>query len=335
MVLSREFGDSSTNQGHKGHEFLRRIRELVAIAQKTRARLANLESNPIDPEFTSQSDPHFQLLNPPQENTDRIALVTELVRSVDSLPPDSSEARAGLMIRAILDSILQNWQFLDTDELTPEMEAITIDSYERNAAYYAFEYEMNAVMVERTREDYLSIFMNQIKELVHKDGGNVFVIGSGNGRDVVQLIMEGFNVHANDVAESMLESTQAWGDGKVVTYPGDIRKINPFGKNNLHGVIAESAPEHMNKREVVELTDKVGNWLRRGGIFLLRVRRSEEGKVFEVQDGVGRRFFTTWTQTDIDWLTHEFADVFDVIDQWPVPHKEDRPEFYTVLLRKK
>ena len=245
----------------------------------------------------------------------------------EALDPDSELYQLGIFVRGALATLDTEINFFETEELTEAMIQVTQESYERNADFYAMRHEINPEAIQRIMDDYLKNFIRQIRP-----GGNIAVLGSGYGRDATQIALQGFTVNAVDSSVRMAQATQATGNGMVNTTCIDMRKINFWIGNNYDGILVDSALEHLNKDEVYTMMDKFFHWLRPDGTLLVRLKLTDTGKIYEIKDGVGTRYFTSWTLEEIEKLLLRFHDKFRILEKKVVEHMDPtRPPFYSIM----
>lgn len=251
----------------------------------------------------------------------------ELIEAVNNLlaNPETSFLIHGLLSDEMAK---EDIVFLNSPILTPEMLKTTKKSYTSHGDYYGAKYELPSNMVKRTWESYLKYFTATLVK-----GDSVGVFGCGNGRDVMQLASHGLQVTAMDNSDSMLNAMRAWGNGAINVQKVDVTKATKiFQGDNFNGILAESVLEHVNKRDVKNLVLKdFPMMLKYQGKLLFRLRLHSSGNVMKSNDGVGIRYFSTWSQNEVEELVEEMTYTYKGVNTWVSSHKhQNRPPFFTI-----
>lgn len=218
------------------------------------------------------------------------------------------------------------WRYTNVTDLTEEQIKKTIASYDNGAKAYAEEWEWSNTAQNRTRKDYLFPFIENTKI-----DDAVLVVGSGTGRDINILHSRRYQCIGIDRSLGMLKEAIRRG----VNCPlinDDILSFHAVS-GSLDGILCESVLEHVRKSHFQDVLDRFFDWLRFSGILLLRVRLGE-GNVFESLDRVGVRYFTSYTQREIDKIA-KMNKVVRVLKTSVDPHIDPtRPPFYSILIKK-
>jgi ubiquinone/menaquinone biosynthesis C-methylase UbiE len=219
-----------------------------------------------------------------------------------------------------------NWRYIDFSDLATSHIEITRLSYDSHSAEYAEKWEWNDEIKKRTKNDYLDLFMKSVCP-----GGIVLVVGCGTGRDLKILGNNNFRYLGIDSSQGMLKEAveKRKVDGPVLC--NRLEEIN-LADSSFDGVLIDSALEHIRKADMEQVLDKLYKSLKKRGICLLRFRLGS-GKVFVVDDNVGRRYFTSYTREETDFLVK--SNGYKVCEAFVSNHLEDsRPGFLTFVLRK-
>ncbi len=218
------------------------------------------------------------------------------------------------------------WCYLDAQLSEAQMEE-TIESYDLYASNYSRTYEFDDEMIQRTKFDYLHPFISQLKI-----GDTVLVMGSGSGRDILELSQRGMSCIGIDASKSMINLSVHNGVRSPLLI-SDIRSIE-LPAVSYDGILSDSAFEHISKSDFEILLNKIIAALRIDGILLFRLRLGS-GKVFKVKDEVGARYFQSYTKDEVDLLLSKYKEI-DVIEKKVVKHKViDRPGFYSLIIKKR
>lgn len=218
------------------------------------------------------------------------------------------------------------WSYLDGRLSEAQMKR-TIEAYDLYASNYSQSYEFDDEMIQRTKSDYLHPFVSQLKI-----GDTVLVIGSGSGRDILELSQRGMLCCGIDASKSMINLSVHNGVRAPLVI-SDIRSLD-LPEVSYDGILSDSAFEHVPKSDFEALLTKIIMALRVDGILLFRLRIGS-GRVFKVEDEVGTRYFQSYTAGEVDSLLMKYQEI-DVIEKKVVKHKIlDRPGFYSLTLKKR
>lgn len=219
-----------------------------------------------------------------------------------------------------------NWKYLKGD-LTESMILSTINAYDTHVIEYAEGFEWDPDMQTRTSHDYLHDFVSYLKT-----GDHVFVAGSGTGRDALELDSRGFKVACVDGSIEMLDVAVQHGI-RIPMWCQDIVDVK-LPLSSYDGVLAESVLQHVSKKKLSSLLQRMISWLRVDGIMYARLRIGT-GQIFEVEDLVGTRYFCTYTVDEIKEIIASLEGVELVEAVKLVMHKvEGRPGFGSFVVRK-
>jgi hypothetical protein len=204
---------------------------------------------------------------------------------------------------------------LDFKDLTSAQLDITAQNYSSFWMYYAARYEFSKEMITRTWQDYLAFFVDLLP-LKKNDITKVLVAGVGSGRDAVRLGSIGYCVDILDYSEDFLNNAYQLlesivgleNTGKKILSP--LSTFSPAPGEFYDGILVESALQHLNHTEVIDFLLKCLNWLRplsgqeptHQRVLSFRVKKSETGCVYKSVSGVGERYFTTWTEVELQDL---------------------------------
>jgi len=287
----------------------------------------------------------------PLPTPDQIKIFNRLIEAA-RLFPETELGRLGLLAISLMADADRQVKYLDVSKLDAEMIRITEQSYQTNAAYYGMRYELSAEMVQTTYEDYLKEFLDRLGPL--NGERRILIPGSGMGRDAIIISGQGYRVEVIDSSKAMTDSTRALLTGRdIIVFNADIRQLQrdvfPHFDRSYKGILAESMFEHLNKDDVRSLVKDFWKLLVKEGVLLFRLKLSNSGKAYKVIDGIGERYFTSWTLAEIDELKNEMREtgyeVLEVaeplaqhIDSIHEAGKEgvvSKPPFYTIMAKKK
>lgn len=222
--------------------------------------------------------------------------------------------------------ITTHWEYLSEDDLTDVMVESTRSSYDSYAENYSQEYEYDWEMIQRTKHDYLHGFISNLKI-----ADTVLVVGIGTGRDIIELSQRGLICLGIDSSPEMVKEAVKNGLRAPVIV-SDLRDLR-LTAQSYDGILVDSALEHIPKSTISTTLQSIVQSLRIDGIALLRFRIGS-GKVFLVKDEVGERYFTSYSQSEIDRLMEQFENI-EVLEEKTVNHKVAvRPGFHSVLIKK-
>lgn len=220
----------------------------------------------------------------------------------------------------------------------------TRGSYSVGSAFYQAIYEFSLGMSIRTAANYLEDFINELPTEVRKP--NVLVLGSGKGRDCLKLLLKGFRVTAVDYSPEMQEQL-TWflkdNESNLEVVVLDVEDLSQdFFEQDIDAAISESCLQHLNHPAVLEVFKKAYNWLAPGGIFHARVKVTDHGRAYAIEDGVGTRYFTSWRPDEIQQLEEELQAIgYELLTNDSqnkiIPHRDAAlgvPGFYLIRVRK-
>lgn len=220
----------------------------------------------------------------------------------------------------------------------------TRDSYSSGGIFYQAIYEYSLSMSERTAADYLETFVGDVPLEVGER--TVLVLGSGKGRDCLKLLLKGFRVIAVDYSKEMLEGL-SWfvsdQERNLEVLVSDVRDISEQTfEQSIGGISSESCLQHLNHPEVFEVFKKAYYWLVLGGVFHARVKVTDHGQAYAIEDGVGTRYFTSWRLDQIRQLEQEVQAMgYELLSSGAedniIPHRDAAlgvPGFYPIRVRK-
>lgn len=233
-------------------------------------------------------------------------------------------------------AIRRSWpcelSYLDTSIITPEIAEATTLWYHRAWEAYKNVYEWNPEMIRRTDNDYFSFFVSQIPRNGVKP--KVLDVGCGTGRDSNRLLLRNIDVVSVDVAENMARAANIMAEGATV-YNDDIRNMR-FVSDSFHGILMESALQHIPKTDVPDLFRLFADWSRDNAILLVRFRITNSGNVFVVSDGFGARYFTSYTRGEVDRIIQDVAGKFNFVGSKENQHVDShRPPFFSVAFKRR
>lgn len=223
-------------------------------------------------------------------------------------------------------AIKNSWRYIDFTDLVSSQIEITRLSYDTHSGEYARRWEWNKEIAGITLRDYLDPFMKHVAP-----NGVVLVVGCGTGRDLSVLGQHGYRYLGIDSSVGMLrEAVEVRKiDGPVLCT--DIESLEVVDKS-FDGVLIDSAVEHIKKVDMEGILEKIFSSLKGDGVCLLRFRLGD-GRVFEVEDEVGVRYFTSYTRSESGRLVT--SNGFKVVKEYETDHMENsRPRFHTYILRK-
>jgi len=218
------------------------------------------------------------------------------------------------------------WSYTALDDLVSSQIEVTRLSYDTHSQEYAEVWEWNDVAKQKTRKDYIEPFIKYTRK-----GGVVLVVGCGTGRDLKVLREAGFRYLGVDSSKGMLaEAVSSRNvDGPVLCT--DLESLD-LADCSFDGILIDSAIEHIRKSDVDDILEKLYKSLKKGGILLLRFRLGD-GRVFEVEDVVGTRYFTSYKREESQKMVN--SNGFEVIKDYHTKHlDDDRPGFHAYILRK-
>lgn len=184
-------------------------------------------------------------------------------------------------------------KFLDDLDLTDDMVEITRKTYESKADKYVLSYERRAGALQEARLFTLDPFLRMMKK--RKVEGKILFAGCGSGRDMEEARREGFDCVGIDTSESMINI------GKIMEVQSpmlvmDLQKL-AFTNESFGGVFCETALAHVKKEHLKVILARYWEIMFDGGVALIAFRMGD-GRVYEIEDMVGKRFFTTVTEKE-------------------------------------
>jgi len=218
------------------------------------------------------------------------------------------------------------WKYIDFFDLVSSQVEMTRLSYNTHSHQYAEDWEWNKEIMTVAKRDYINPFMDLVKK-----EGVALIVGCGTGRDLKLLKDNGYRCLGIDSSEGMLrEAVEARGiQGPVLCTDLESLKL---ASNSFDGVLIDSALEHIKKSDMKIIMEKLYECLRKNGIVLIRFRIGD-GRVFEVEDSIGTRFFTSYTKKESKKLVT--LNGFQVVTEYVTDHLENsRPGFHSYILRK-
>lgn len=250
-----------------------------------------------------------------------------------------------------LDFLNRELIILNASDLTDEQSRLTSESYDKNSTVYQSMYELSLDMNDRTEEDYLGKFRAITQELSQQP--HTLVLGSGNGRDCLKLALDGVKIHAVDYSSEMMKKL-AWHFINPSSENNNLEKFKytisnildlagDFAFEDFHSILADSCFQHINHPSVFDFLKKALPWLKPGGAILFRLKLTEHGNAYVIHDGVGTRYYTSWTLEEIAELKQFLLDVGYQLTNEPVeqlqitPHKDSSlgtPSFISIVARK-
>ena len=157
------------------------------------------------------------------------------------------------------------------------------------ASYNAMANEYNA-WTERhhhLRLAYLDELLARCPELTSTDHKSADLeVGCGEGKFLDNLLSRApaVHAHANDMSDVQIDLARAnlaaYKD-RIDFYPGDMTKLD-FAPGSLAAVVGLYTIIHLSQEEQVDMLQKIGKWMRPGGIFVSNFAVDEtKGVVFE------------------------------------------------------
>jgi SAM-dependent methyltransferase len=181
-------------------------------------------------------------------------------------------------------------------------------------------------VAKRTKKDYVIPFTKYVKQ-----EGVVLVVGCGTGRDLSVLASMGFSYLGIDSSKGMLNEAINNRNIRGPVLNTDLESL-ALVESSFDGILIDSAVEHMRKSVVEDVLEKLYKSLKIGGILLIRFRLGS-GRVFMVEDVVGKRYFTSYKKSESKKLLQKNG--FLILDEYCSDHMDDsRPRFHTYILRK-
>jgi hypothetical protein len=228
----------------------------------------------------------------------------------------------------------ENSSYLKENDLTREMISATVLSYLLYGPLYCLLYEIPPAMQELTYDGYVGLFLHQLFLMNPEISGSVLVLGSGSGEDVERIVSHGHTVVANDVSPMMIQLLESRKLNLNVLV-GSMLDVD-IGKNKHKAVLIDTAIQHIEKNKVEGLLLKIKESLVSNGICLFRLRESENGQVFFVNDVIGKRYFNTYSRVEIEHILDVLRNLgFKIIKTLESGHAESksgRPGFFTILV---
>lgn len=165
---------------------------------------------------------------------------------------------------------------------------ITIQTYQNNFNLYK---EKTPSVVSGEFVAWIDAFINLLPQ-----NGNVFELGSAEGRDARYLRDKGFSVFCTDVIPQAFESLVA--DG-FTTYMYDLR-AEPQQKwvNSFEGVFAKAVYLHIPQDIFEKSLDQMSTLLKDGGIFCCTFKLGV-GEEVETGELGGERYFKYYTEEEL------------------------------------
>lgn len=170
------------------------------------------------------------------------------------------------------------------------MDKKTIETYNQTAKAY-----------DEETADFWKIFPDTIIRKFREsipEGGKVFDVGSGPGRDARILQKAGFDITCFDASEAMIEMTREKGFSSVL---GDFNNF-PFPDSSFEGVWSYTALLHVPKNEVAKGFEEIYRVLKDGGTLGLGLI---EGDTEGYRESAGvdlPRYFAYYTKEEVENL---------------------------------
>lgn len=220
-----------------------------------------------------------------------------------------------------------DWTYTKYSDLLSTQIEITRLSYDTNSANYAKSWEWSRNVVRKTKKDYIEPFIKKVRKR-----GVLLVVGCGTGRDLEVLGKMGFYYLGVDVSEGMLKEAVEKRGIRGPVLLEDLVTIK-LVENSFDGILIDSAIEHVRKKDMVGVIAKLYKSLKDNGFALLRFRLGT-GKVFVVNDIVGKRYFTSYSKDEAKRLIKGAG--FLIVEEYCSDHIEsNRLGFYTLIVKKK
>ena len=218
-------------------------------------------------------------------------------------------------------------KFLESEELTDEQLNMTRLAYENNADSYVLNYERRAGALDEARIFTLDPFLKLLKEKMVS--GKILFAGCGSGRDLQEVIKQGYSCVGIDISESMLNI------GKILAIPAPLLRMDiermEFPANSFSGVFCDTAITHIKKKGIRRVLEEFRLILEDGGVLFVSFRRGN-GKLYMTDDKVGKRYYTTMTALKARKLLASVG--FQLVST--SSHKVgSRPAYYNLLAIKK
>lgn len=217
-------------------------------------------------------------------------------------------------------------KFLDESDLTDEMVEITRRTYEAKADRYVLSYERRQGALEEARLFTLDPFLRMMKK--KKVGGKILFAGCGSGRDMGEAVRQGYECVGIDISEPMLNI------GKIMGIEAPMMIMNleslAFPVSSFGGIFCETALAHVKKKHLSEVLKHYSERIVDGGVALITFRLGN-GRVYEVEDIVGKRFFTSVTENEGVSLVR---DAGFKIESRTYHQVGGRPAYYDLIVSK-
>lgn len=236
--------------------------------------------------------------------------------------------------------------------LSEEQKRKTLESYEDNVNFYGSYVEFDEDEVIKSFEGTIVPFLDQLMKKKNLRGKSVLSIGSGRGRDEVSLLQsEEFlenqmKLDVVDYSFSMLRSALLLGQKINQGFVSDILNLNHLALSNKSssfsptpsyaGILIDAALQHLNKSEVYLMLWRLWTWLELGGVLLFRLKVTDHGNVYLINDGVGERYYTSWTRQELQELLAFMEELGFTIELTQTDDHTDNgtPGFFQVLATK-
>ncbi len=201
------------------------------------------------------------------------------------------------------------------------MDAQTVSYYSANAKDVADRYES----VQSPLAGYFST--------VFSPGGTILDIGCGSGRDMAELIRQGYSAYGIDATPEFVQLAQELHPeltdrvGQAVLPDFEV----PFG-GNFDGVLCSAVLMHIDEPELPSAALSIKRCLKANGRLLLSVP-SHRSDVSETERDSTGRLFKSHTVADLSLIFEGLG--FTLIDQWNNKDAMDRHgvKWVTVVFR--
>lgn len=178
-------------------------------------------------------------------------------------------------------------------ELLPE-EQVTLNTYDHLASTWSSHHGDRG---------YWALAMHRLKELL--PGGAILEIGSGRGRDAIELVEMGYQYTGVDLSSGFLSiARRALPD--LEFYQQSVYRLSFPTRAKFDGFWCTATLLHCPKSRIDTALQSIREVVRRGGVGFISLKEGdgEQLKIEKCGDSDLKRFFSFWTQ-------EEFAEVLD------------------------
>ncbi len=127
-------------------------------------------------------------------------------------------------------------------------------------------------------------FEEVVQEFKDRGCTRILDLGCGNGRHLVHLVQEGFQVCGLDISSTALRLTRGWLSDRELqsdTVLGDMRFPLPFSDSCFSAVLSTQVIHHARKAEVRQSITEIFRVLTMGGVAFITVSgQKDEGEDF-------------------------------------------------------